>query len=326
MREENELSAGASRPRLTPVDVQQQQFKRSFRGYDEQEVDDFLDRVTEAIGGLLEENEGLKEQARRAPTSPLEGAQDAAVASRTVDEIRSKAEEDAESILRDAHARADAIVRDAEIRAGAIGRGGAPPPTVAEGGHLSRFVTRERSFLQELAALIQSHAEGVKSMVQDARGQRDAPDPEPIPSRADSAERSRAPFGPPGATAGRDIDAADDAAAATAGTADADQDEPGFGAPPRRAEGDAERPPAAAMEEAVPVPPQPSSEIIDIPEAPEDRTAEEAWAPPAGRVEAGASVRSSRGTGDLDEEEDIRRREPAPESDSSLGDLFWGED
>ena len=37
------------RSRLSPAEVQQQQFRRSFRGYDEQEVDDFLDRVTEEL-------------------------------------------------------------------------------------------------------------------------------------------------------------------------------------------------------------------------------------------------------------------------------------
>ena len=68
------------RTRLTPVDVQQQQFRRSFRGYDEQEVDDFLDRVTEDVGALLEENGRLKEQAGSAPTTPVEGAADAGAA------------------------------------------------------------------------------------------------------------------------------------------------------------------------------------------------------------------------------------------------------
>src|SRR5919197_5795030 len=201
MPEENELAPGGSRPRLTPVDVQQQQFKRSFRGYDEQEVDDFLDRVTESLASLLGENERLKEQARRAPTSPLEGAEDAAMASRSVDEIKRRAEEEAEGIIRDAHARAEAIVLDAQARGGAIGRAGAPAPAPAvEAGHLSRFVVRERSFLQELAGLIQSHAEGVKAMVQEARAGGQAQ-----PEQAEGlGERGREPFGPPGATAGRD--------------------------------------------------------------------------------------------------------------------------
>ena len=57
--------------RLTPIDVQQQQFRRSFRGYDEQEVDDFLDRVTEELSLLVEE--------RRTATGP--GAQTSGAAS-----------------------------------------------------------------------------------------------------------------------------------------------------------------------------------------------------------------------------------------------------
>src|SRR5437762_12192500 len=109
------------RTRLTPVDVQQQQFRRSFRGYDEQEVDDFLDRVTEDVGALLEENGRLKEQAGSAPTTPVEGAADAAEASRTVADLKRRAQEEADALVRDAEARAAAMLRDAEIRASSGG-------------------------------------------------------------------------------------------------------------------------------------------------------------------------------------------------------------
>ena len=47
---------------LTPMDIHDHQFKKSFRGYNENEVDDFLDRVVDDFEKLLRENERLKNQ------------------------------------------------------------------------------------------------------------------------------------------------------------------------------------------------------------------------------------------------------------------------
>lgn len=47
---------------LTPMDIHNHQFKKSIRGYNENEVDDFLDRVVVDFEKLLRENENLKNQ------------------------------------------------------------------------------------------------------------------------------------------------------------------------------------------------------------------------------------------------------------------------
>lgn len=47
---------------LTPMEIHDHQFKKSFRGYSENEVDDFLDRVVADFEKLLRENERLKSQ------------------------------------------------------------------------------------------------------------------------------------------------------------------------------------------------------------------------------------------------------------------------
>jgi DivIVA domain-containing protein len=47
---------------LTPLDIQNAVFHRSFRGYNENEVDEFLDRVVLEYEQLLRENLALKEQ------------------------------------------------------------------------------------------------------------------------------------------------------------------------------------------------------------------------------------------------------------------------
>lgn len=48
---------------LTPLDIHNHEFKKSFRGYDENEVDDFLDRIVSDYEKVLRENEKLKERA-----------------------------------------------------------------------------------------------------------------------------------------------------------------------------------------------------------------------------------------------------------------------
>ncbi|MEW6171915.1 MAG: DivIVA domain-containing protein [Bacillota bacterium] len=45
---------------LTPFDVHRKEFQRVFRGYSEQEVDEFLTRVAEAMERLYRENEQLR--------------------------------------------------------------------------------------------------------------------------------------------------------------------------------------------------------------------------------------------------------------------------
>ena len=48
---------------LTPMDIHNHEFKKSFRGYNENEVDEFLDRIISDYEKVLRENEKLKERA-----------------------------------------------------------------------------------------------------------------------------------------------------------------------------------------------------------------------------------------------------------------------
>ena len=47
---------------LTPIDIHNKEFKRSFRGYNEDEIDDFLDQVVNDYEKLFRDNERLKEE------------------------------------------------------------------------------------------------------------------------------------------------------------------------------------------------------------------------------------------------------------------------
>lgn len=47
---------------LTPLDIHNKEFAKSFRGYDEDEVDEFLDRVVKDYEDLVKENMLLKQK------------------------------------------------------------------------------------------------------------------------------------------------------------------------------------------------------------------------------------------------------------------------
>lgn len=137
--------------RLTPIDIQQKEFRISrFRGYKEREVDEFLDRLTEDWGALLAEHESL----RAAESSAGLGAPDLDDVARQADEIIARAREEAERLVRQAQDRAEVLA--------------APPSDADDRAAISAFLRKERAFLQELAQLVQDHAEGLKGMARDA--------------------------------------------------------------------------------------------------------------------------------------------------------------
>jgi DivIVA domain-containing protein len=145
----------ASRPRLTPEDVQTKEFRLAFRGYHEGDVDEFLDQVTEDLAALHEENKRLREQVG----DPLGGPVDLQAA-----------EERAERIVREAREHAARLVADAEGRAGDLAGGG--------GGDAAPgwYLLQERDFLERLASLVKEHAEDLKQRARSRSAEQADPD------------------------------------------------------------------------------------------------------------------------------------------------------
>ncbi len=160
-RKKSEQQAGPERAdgRVAPADIQQVEFRLAFRGYNERDVDAFLDRLTEDLSWYLEENQRL-----RAGGSYLPAGADAEAARR-----------EAEAILARAREEAAATVRRAEQEAAAIrATGGAPGDARAA---VAPFLNMEREFLQSLGSLVQGHAEEVKQMVLALRASAASPVP-----------------------------------------------------------------------------------------------------------------------------------------------------
>ena len=90
---------------LTPMDIHNQTFKRSFRGFNEEEVDNFLDQVVNDYEHLWRENDKLKEELARSRKDieqykRLEkNLQDTLlVAQKTAEEVTSNAKKSAEEL------------------------------------------------------------------------------------------------------------------------------------------------------------------------------------------------------------------------------------
>lgn len=142
---------------VTPADIQSKEFSVSrFGGYRMRDVDEFLDHITESMTKLSDENERLR-TANGLPAAPSIGAPDLADTSRQADEIIERARAEAAKIVRDARAQAVAAA------------GGAAAGTDAGRAAVAPFLSQERDFLQQLAALVQSHAESVKGMAKASR-------------------------------------------------------------------------------------------------------------------------------------------------------------
>jgi len=150
--------------RITPVEIQQKEFRLAMRGYHERDVDEFLDAVTEEVARLYAENKRLHEEAESRGARPAGGASTG----------------EAESIVRQARQEAARIVAEGEARAraltGAVGPGAAPGGGVPAGSTspltgaaLAGFLSREKSFLQNLAKMMQDHANAMKEDVRRVR-------------------------------------------------------------------------------------------------------------------------------------------------------------
>ena len=117
---------------LTPEDVRTKEFRNSFRGYNEPEVDAFLDEVEGELTRLLRENSELRERA----ASPAAQAPAAAVAApmgeteemlrrtlliaqRTADETVAQAKAEADRIVSEAQAHTQQLVSSAQQQANA---------------------------------------------------------------------------------------------------------------------------------------------------------------------------------------------------------------
>ncbi len=172
---------------LTPIDVQQKTFGTALRGYDLDEVDDFLDEVVTTLASYeqrlreaqeriaaLESEVAEKGDAERAISRALLAAQ------RSADELVAEARQEAERILAEARSQADELTvqRDRERQTAA-----------EEINRLREVIAELRSRVQTLAESITDDLDAMDEAAQEALSQvgGDEPDVEEGPADLDAA-------------------------------------------------------------------------------------------------------------------------------------------
>ena len=108
--------------KITPLDIQQQQFKvKTFRGLDPDDVDAFLQSVAGEMEGLIRENDQMREQQSRHTRETLDMAEKERElretllsAQRVIEEMKANARKEAELIVSEAEINGERIVADAE--------------------------------------------------------------------------------------------------------------------------------------------------------------------------------------------------------------------
>lgn len=104
---------------LTPLDIHNKEFSRRLRGYDEDEVNEFLDQIIKDYEALIRENKELQNKVAELDeklghfanieetlSKAIIVAQDAA------DELKNNAKKEAQLIIREAEKNADRIINE----------------------------------------------------------------------------------------------------------------------------------------------------------------------------------------------------------------------
>jgi cell division initiation protein len=110
--------------RLTPLDIQRQNFQKSFRGFDRDEVMEFLNLIAAEMEQLRSDNERMEEEVRRQSSLLAEHHEREQIlkntlvaAQRTSEEIKENAKKQSQMLLKEAEMVADRLIEAAQSKA-----------------------------------------------------------------------------------------------------------------------------------------------------------------------------------------------------------------
>lgn len=101
---------------LTPLDIENQKFKKKIYGYSDEEVDEFLDKVIESYESIYKENIALKDKIGVLN----EGIQHYKSIEETLKNTLMAAQTTSDDIKKNAYSKAENIIKEAELKASKI--------------------------------------------------------------------------------------------------------------------------------------------------------------------------------------------------------------
>jgi cell division initiation protein len=145
--------------KVTPVDIRNQKFGKSFRGYDSSEVDAFLEVVSSSMEELIAESAHLKEKLYSAESTlkgytDLEGnlKQALLAAQKSAEEIRENAQKEAQLLIRETQIKAERKMEEAYESLSLLKK------------QLADLENLKREYLARLKSLVETHLKVLESM------------------------------------------------------------------------------------------------------------------------------------------------------------------
>ena len=109
---------------LTPLDIHNKEFGRGFRGYDEDEVNEFLEQLVKDYENILDENRQLKEKLKQSQEqiSHFNAIEETLqksilIAQEAAEDVRRNSMKESKLIVKEAEKNADRIINEALSRA-----------------------------------------------------------------------------------------------------------------------------------------------------------------------------------------------------------------
>ena len=109
---------------LSPLDIHNKEFSKGFRGYQEDEVNEFLDQIIKDYEIILKEKKELEERLKQTDervghftTIETTLQKSIVVAQEAAEEVRRNSQKEAKLIVREAEKNADRIVNESLIKA-----------------------------------------------------------------------------------------------------------------------------------------------------------------------------------------------------------------
>ncbi|WP_379967083.1 DivIVA domain-containing protein [Ectobacillus sp. sgz5001026] len=108
---------------LTPLDIHNKEFNRGFRGYDEDQVNEFLDQVIKDYELIIREKKKLEDQVEELQQklghfSSIEDTLNKSIiiAQEAAEDVKRNAQKEAKLIIREAEKNADRIINEALVK------------------------------------------------------------------------------------------------------------------------------------------------------------------------------------------------------------------
>ncbi|MEN2992064.1 MAG: DivIVA domain-containing protein [Bacteroidia bacterium] len=146
---------------LTPVEIQNQSFNRTFRGYDPDEVRSFLRQVAQEWGHLVEERQSLRQKLEQLTSEINRYKEMEALLQRTL----LQAEEASQHTIQNAEKKASLIVEEARQKAEEILKAARYQKEQIEES-IQSLLQRRQDILLELRSFLQLQLERLEQLTQ----------------------------------------------------------------------------------------------------------------------------------------------------------------